>query len=435
MINTLTRNNNNNNNNNNTMSTNASDVQAMLMTKPVTRIHGRPEIEDIDTLEKEVARIVAMAKTSLFPQGRKYGHLAMIVGQTAYRNTILDHTFVYTSPPDPGAYDSENIVGAVATNAASRAQAEAKHKRKQLEYLLFIAVESAARQHIVEAVDEELMVEKYDEFIEYEGNTPAELIEFLRDNVCLASTTADQTSLQAKLMEPWDQTTNILSYFTKLDKAQVAMVKAHVPCADAAKAIQAAAQMDASNIFSEEQIIGWEEKAHTDKTWADLKTYFTAIYKSKMQYSKGEARRNGPESVNAMRTQETQIREELEQFMETLQQKTTTENEAINELKEDQKTFVTLGQQLVDQMKKQQETIDKMSRHMDSNERGATNNQTGTQGNSSAQGTIAADDRNTSAPLARRCVSTRKPTAPRQTKRSAGPVGRPASDRKRGHGK
>jgi hypothetical protein len=93
--------------------------------------------------------------------------------------------------------------------------------------------------------------------------------------------------LQAKLLEPWDQTTNILSYFTKLDKAQVAMVKAHVPCEDASKAIQAAAQMDASNLFSEEQITGWEEKTHTDKTWTNLKTYYTAIYKSKMQYSKG----------------------------------------------------------------------------------------------------------------------------------------------------
>jgi hypothetical protein len=70
------------------MSTNASDVQAMLLAKPVTQIHGRPEIHDIDTLEKEVARIVALAKTSLFTQGRKDGHLVMIVGEVAYHNTI-----------------------------------------------------------------------------------------------------------------------------------------------------------------------------------------------------------------------------------------------------------------------------------------------------------------------------------------------------------
>jgi hypothetical protein len=350
------------------MSTNAANVQAMLLTKPVTRIHGRPEINDIDTLEKEVARIVALAKTSLFAQGRKYGHLAMIVGEVAYRNTIGDQTFVYSAPNDPGPYDITNIVGAVATNAAAKSQAEAEHKRNQVEYLLFIAVEGAARQLIIEAIDAELMVEKYDEYIEYEGSTPAKLLEFLRDSVCLAATTTDQTSLQAKLLEPWDQTTNILSYFTKLDKAQVAMVKAHVPCEDAAKAIQAAAQMDASNLFSEEQITAWEEKVHTDKTWTNLKIYFTAIYKSKMQYSKGEHRRHGHESANAMRAKEKQIGDDLEEFMETLQQTSHNDNEAINELKEDQKTFVKLGEQLVEQMKKQQEIIDKLTKRVEAKE-------------------------------------------------------------------
>jgi hypothetical protein len=358
------------------MSTNASDVQAMLLTKPVTRIHGRPEIDDIDTLEKEVARIVAQAKTSLFTQGRKYGHLAMIVGEVAYRNTIGDQTFVYVTPLDPGAYDITNIVGAVATNAAAKSQAEAEHKRHQNEYLLFIAVEGAARQLIVDAIDEELMVEKYDDYIEYEGSTPAELLQFLRDSVCLASTTTDQTTLQAKLLEPWDQTTNILSYFTKLDKAQVAMVKAHVPCADATKAIQAAAQMDASNLFSEEQITAWEEKPHTDKTWTNLKTYFTTIYKSKMQYSKGEARRHGHESVNAMRAKEKQMGEDLEQFMETMQQTNNNDNEAINELKEDQKTFVKLGEQLVEQMKRQQETIDRLTKQVAASEQNGRRDRT-----------------------------------------------------------
>jgi hypothetical protein len=284
----------------------------------------------------------------------------------AYRNTIGDQTFVYTAPADPGAYNITNIVGAVASNAAAKSQAEAKHKRNQVEYLLFIGVESTARQLIVEAIDKELLFQKYDEYIEYKGSTPAKLLEFLRDSVCLASTTTNQTTLQAKLLEPLDQTTNILSYFTKLDTAQVTMVKAHVPCEDAAKAIQAAAQMDTSNLFSEEQITAWEEKVHTDKTWTNLKTYFTAIYKTKMQYSKGEACRYGHKNVNTMRANERKMGEDLKQFMETLQQTSSNDNEAIsNAIREDQQTFVQLGAQLVEQMKKQQETINKLTQRID----------------------------------------------------------------------
>ena len=66
------------------MSDKTADLTAMLLTKPVTRIHGRPERSQIDVLEKEVAQIGPSSKTTRFPQGNKYGHLVMIVGETKY---------------------------------------------------------------------------------------------------------------------------------------------------------------------------------------------------------------------------------------------------------------------------------------------------------------------------------------------------------------
>jgi hypothetical protein len=103
------------------MSKQASNVMAMLLTKPVTRIHGRPERDEIDILEKEVAQIVSSAKTTRFTQGRKYGHLVMIIGQNTYRSIIGDATFVFTEPSDEGAYNTVNIVGNVASSTASNA--------------------------------------------------------------------------------------------------------------------------------------------------------------------------------------------------------------------------------------------------------------------------------------------------------------------------
>ena len=64
------------------MSDKTADMTALLLIKSVTRIHGRPERNQIDVLEKEVARIASSAKTTRFPQGNKYGHLVMIVGET-----------------------------------------------------------------------------------------------------------------------------------------------------------------------------------------------------------------------------------------------------------------------------------------------------------------------------------------------------------------
>jgi hypothetical protein len=346
------------------MSDKTADLTALLLTKSVTRIHGRPERNQIDVLEKEVARIVSSAKTTRFPQGNKYGHLVMIVGETKYRNIIGDATFTFVEPVDAGPYDTVNIVAAVATNTAAKAQAEAVHKRKQNEYYQWSAVESAARQLIVRAIDEELLVELVDEWVQYEEHTPVEIITFLRDHVCLPATTDDQLTLQAKLIEPWDQTENLLSYFKKLDLAQEAMVKAHVPCDDVNKAIQAGAQMAASGLFSELQIIEWEEKIHTDKTWANLKTYYTKLYKSKMQYSKSEARRTGFDSANAMQQAKDQAMEtQLENFMETV---SNAHNEEINEIRAENKTLTELTEKFINQMKTQQKLLDKMAKQLDS---------------------------------------------------------------------
>jgi hypothetical protein len=344
------------------MSDKTVDLTAMLLTKPVTRIHGRPERDQVDVLEKELARIVSTAKTTRFPQGNKYGHLVMIVGEAKYRNIIDDQAFTFETPTDGGAYDTVNIKEDIAKNAASKALAEANHKRKQREYYQWTAVESAARQLIVGAIDEELLVDLVDEWVQYEGHTPAEIFTFIRDNVCLAPTTDDQLALLAKLAEPWDQTENLLSYFKKLDLAQDAMKKAHVPCTDVAKAIQAGSQMAASGLFSELQIIDWEENSHMDKTWGNLKRYFTKLYKSKMQYAKSEARRTGFESAAAMQqSKDQEMEKQLTHFMETV---TAAHHEEINEIRSENKALPATIELLMTQMKAQQALLDKMSKQL-----------------------------------------------------------------------
>ena len=147
------------------MSEQTAELTAMLTAKPVTKIHGRPERNEIDTLEKEVARIVSSAKTTRFPQGDKYGHLVMIVGEAKYGTIIGRPNFIFVRPVDGGAYDTVTIVGAVATSAAAKAQAKAVHTRKQNEYYRYNAVECAARQLIVGAIDEELLVELMDKWV------------------------------------------------------------------------------------------------------------------------------------------------------------------------------------------------------------------------------------------------------------------------------
>ena len=119
--------------------------------------------------------------------------------------------------------------------------------------------------------------------------------------------------------------------------------------------------MAASGMFSERQVTTWEEKPHTDKTWANLKTYYARIYKSKIQYTKNEARRAGHESVNAMRDNEAAIETQLNSYLETAHETAQANTEELNALREGQNVFVKLGEQLMSQMKVQQDLINKMA--------------------------------------------------------------------------
>ena len=295
-----------------------------------------------------------------------------------------------------------------------------------------MAVESAARQLIVGAIDEELLVELCDDWVQYEGHTPNEIITFLRDHVCLAATTDDQLILQAKLNKPWDQTENILSYFKKLDRAQTAMKKANVPCEDAAKAIQAAAQMTASGLFSERQITEWEEKVHTDKTWPLLKAYYTKHYKSKMQFSKGDARRNGHESVNVMQAKETEMQTSLENFMDSMLKNNNTEE--INAIKDDQQVFVKLGEQLMTQMKEQKDVIAKLAKRLKTKETAATNERQFVDPNAPPTAAEKRESQKHLCPTCKTNVFTSPQTVQKLTKPNAGLAGHLNSDRARGHG-
>jgi type I site-specific restriction endonuclease len=156
------------------------------------------------------------------------------------------------------------------------------------------------------------------------------------------------------------------------------MKEAHVPCKDDTKAIQASSQIIVtSGLFSKQQITEeWEEKTHTDKTWTNLKTYYSKLYKNKMQYSKGDAHRNGHESANAMQIKEKEMDQNLEAFIESFQKNLNTNQEEINEIKQEQQGFNTLGAWLMNQMKAQQAIIEKLSQRLEDKENTPPSNKT-----------------------------------------------------------
>ena len=63
------------------------------------------------------------------------------------------------------------------------------------------------------------------------------------------------------------------------------------------KITQAEYEMYRSNMFSKEELMAWEEKPRSDKTWVHLQTYFKDRWTARIRYQDNTTHKNGFESA------------------------------------------------------------------------------------------------------------------------------------------
>ena len=92
---------------------------------------------------------------------------------------------------------------------------------------------------------------------------------------------------------PWDPTTSITAYFTQLDHFQVSLGDCGIATSEEGKTMAAGAQMWNSEMFTEDQMVAWENRTAEQQTWAVLQTYFTDKWLERKQYSATTAKQSG----------------------------------------------------------------------------------------------------------------------------------------------
>ena len=185
----------------------------------ITKIHGDITPSQIDALEEEIGSILTGIKSNHFKEGQKYGHLAVILREATYRTVIGDATRAYVEPADHGAY---NITAATNTNTGQRAQQEKVHERKNDDYQVFLGVEEGARELIVHAVGEDVVIALKERYIKYSGKSPQEMMKYLRDKACVKLTELEKEIMKSDgLKQPWDTTKNIVGYFKRLNDFEI----------------------------------------------------------------------------------------------------------------------------------------------------------------------------------------------------------------------
>jgi hypothetical protein len=331
------------------------DIINRIGAKTVTKIHGTPTLDDVDILQDELAKIAASVKTSLIQEGPKYGHLATMISEQEYCDLINDQTWIKAEPTDPGMYDASITI---ATTELRKAQKLSAFKIKKKDYEIYLGLNEALRTKITETVDEQFITALDAEWIGYAGSTPLEMITHLRDNVCKISN-RDKIKLKEKFREEWDPTKHISTYFRDLEKTKKKLNLWKITTDNTELVVQAVESMYASDLFTEEELIGWENRTDANKTWLECQTYFKEKYENRQRYNNAKAKKTGYHSANNISEAEDGLKEMFEGLAGSLE----ADKENINLMTQNQDTMVKLNAQLTLQLKGKDEQLSQLMEH------------------------------------------------------------------------
>ena len=274
----------------------------------ITRLNGIITPESVDRLEDELGGVCTIIKTHHYTQGQKYGHLASVIPQDKYRIVISDEAWIRTAPVDPGAYSAAAL--GVGNAAAQHEQLVTEHKQLQGSYASYLGVEEAGKELILYAVGDDVLAPLKKQYIGFGDSTILTMLDHLRQKTAIKMTTAQKYEYKTTgYNTPWDPTTSITAYFTSLDRFQISLTDRGISTSEAEKTMAAGAQMWQSEMFTEDQMLSWENKPAADQTWAALQSYFTEKWLERKQYSATTAKQSRFKEA-ALLAQETAAAEE-----------------------------------------------------------------------------------------------------------------------------
>ena len=258
-----------------------ADIRDELRKETATKIHGQPTDHDVTLLEKELIAIAATIPSTL--GGGNHGHAGLIVEPAKYL-TMTGGT-AFTQPGNPGIYPA-----GLAPNAAAgtRAREEAEHKELIAQYEIHKGVEQALKDIIIQAVDEDYLLEIEDETLGFLNETPRSMIIHLR-NRGGALDFADTKTLLTERDQEWDASEIPTIYFNRVEKAMQQLTRAGIT-SDLKERTDMALYYLKSTGEYDAAVREWETKPVATRTWANIKIFMSAEYAKENKQNKQTAK-------------------------------------------------------------------------------------------------------------------------------------------------
>jgi hypothetical protein len=174
----------------------------------VTKIHGQPTHQDINRLEDELTAIASSFPSKL--GGGIHGHARLVKNVADYKLFAPGTPFIVQA--NPGVYPLGNIP------AAQREQREAEHKALVAQFQTCVGASKLLKDLILQAVNEDFLLELRAEGITYLNVTPVQMLTHLHDRWGTMDF-VDITALVSECDTPWNATEVPTKYFNRTDKA------------------------------------------------------------------------------------------------------------------------------------------------------------------------------------------------------------------------
>ena len=123
------------------------------------------------------------------------------------------------------------------------------------------------------------------QYINFGDETIQSMILHLRTKTAIKMTTSQKYKYKdAGYKAPWDPTSSISAYFTQLEKFKNSLADRGIATSDNEMTLAAGARMRESEMFTEDQLILWDNQPDAQKTWQTLQDYFSAKWLERRQY-------------------------------------------------------------------------------------------------------------------------------------------------------
>jgi hypothetical protein len=255
-----------------------ADIRDELKKESVTKIHGQPTSHDLTILEKEIIAILANIPTALgggnFGRRNHHGSASIFHDDQRYR---------IRQPSKP-------------RSISRRTRSKCEHKELISQFETFEGVRQGVKDLILEAVDNEDLIEIKHVTIGFLNQTPRQMLEHLLTRGG-ALDFADTKELLAERDGEWNISENPQLYFNRVEKAMKGLQRNGINSDTNEQKDIVLFYLNATGEF-DASVREWEAKPAADKTWANIKTFISAEYAKENKQNKLTAKQFKANAIN-----------------------------------------------------------------------------------------------------------------------------------------